>query len=59
MGNGKKKEKKKKKRGRCTGWWRKKERKKRKRREISYRCIEGGRNKMGMDDILGVMKKIK
>ena len=37
----------------------KKGKEKKKKRGISYGCIEGERNKMGMDNILGVVKKIK
>ena len=60
VGDGKKKEKKKKKKkGRCTWMVEKKGKEKKKKRGISYGCIEGERNKMGMDNILGVVKKIK
>jgi hypothetical protein len=62
VSDGKKKEKKKrkkKKKGRCTWMVEKKEKEKKKKGRISYRCIEGEINKMGIDGILGVVKKIK
>jgi hypothetical protein len=58
VSDGKKKRKKKKK-GRCTWMVEKKEKEKKKKGRISYGCIEGEINKMGIDGILGVVKIIK
>ena len=65
MGDGKKKDKrkkKKKKRGRCMWMVEKKGKEKKKKRGNIlqvHRRIEGERNRIGMDDILEVVKKIK